>query len=95
MYPGITIGIKENERNGFGIFPNPSKGTFTVTDQEITGKVMIQVFTVDGLEVYRNGYEGLNKSFKENIDLRNLAKGVYMIRLTTTTSVKSGKLVFY
>jgi subtilisin-like proprotein convertase family protein len=67
------------EINDFVLYPNPNKGDFTVrfTSANTTGVVVV-VNDMLGRKIYENKFE--NKGdFNENIQLKNVAAGVYLV----------------
>ena len=57
------------------IFPNPNQGTFTIkTNEQIT---KVEIYNYEGKLIY------LQEDSNTNIDLKNLAKGAYILELTT------------
>lgn len=70
------VGISEYTENNFSIYPNPAKEVLTLELTQISNKS----FTItDGIgKVIR---KGTISSHKQDIDVSNLAKGVYIIRI--------------
>ncbi len=71
--------IGENELKLVSVYPNPSTGTVTIASGEINLNG-IQVFNALGQVVYElNGIQ----TAKQELNLNNMAKGVYTIRILT------------
>jgi len=71
---------------GMKFFPNPNRGSFRITTEQVLGEdeIMIQVFNTFGQEIFErpiNGKEKLN----EEIELRNAANGIYLILVSTNS----------
>jgi hypothetical protein len=70
------VGIQSLTNAGITIYPNPSNGIFTVnSDSKILEAVSI--FDVFGKEIYRT----IEKTQKLKIDISNLSKGTYLLRI--------------
>ncbi|MDF3026886.1 MAG: hypothetical protein K0S23_1193 [Fluviicola sp.] len=71
--------IGENELDLISVYPNPSTGSITIHSGEVNLNA-IKVFNALGQVVYE--VNGL-KTVKQDVDLRNMAKGVYTLRVLT------------
>ena len=76
-----TTGISDENKmtQTISIYPNPSKGIFSISLEGVKGDIQIKVFDLRGKE-YSN-FE-LNGSTSKQIDLRNLPSGVYFINFS-------------
>lgn len=74
---GLSVG--ENEWNAVSVYPNPSTGLVTISSENVTLN-SVQVFNALGQVVYE--IKGLQTG-KEELDLRNMAKGVYTLHILT------------
>jgi len=82
-------GIEDiTDDNLLSIYPNPSKGIFTIS-QNNTIKSEIEVFNTIG-ELY---YKTTTISSKTTIDLSELPKGIYLVRATDTNKVSITKKI--
>ena len=75
----ITKGTNENKDKAISIYPNPSNGIFNISIEGIIGDIQIKVFDLRGKE-YSN-FE-LSGSTSTQLDLTDLAAGVYFIRFS-------------
>ncbi|TSJ45012.1 M43 family zinc metalloprotease [Fluviicola chungangensis] len=71
--------IAENELDFITVYPNPSTGSFTISSG-VVNLNSIKVFNALGQVVYE--ISNLQDS-KQDVDLKNMAKGVYTIRVLT------------
>ncbi len=71
--------ISENELDLISVYPNPSTGLITIHSGEVNLNA-VKVFNAQGQVVYE-----LNnlQTVKQDVDLRNMAKGVYTLRVLT------------
>ncbi|GAB4333353.1 MAG: hypothetical protein Kow00127_24830 [Bacteroidales bacterium] len=86
-------GIGESDQKLFALVPNPSSGLFFVTSADnnfpVTG---VRVFDSKGRPVYYSVPAGGNSN-EVKIDGSTWPAGIYLVRITTTGSVISRKLV--
>jgi hypothetical protein len=80
MYAGV--GLVENEIEDLNIFPNPTNGTTTIKLKKFAGQELNLVITNTVGEVVRQEAV-INSNGNIVLDLSNLAKGVYMLDVTT------------
>jgi hypothetical protein len=75
------------------IFPNPNSGKFVL---EVSGNkannLEVEIYSASGQMVYYNAYEQLS-FIREEVDLGNLAGGVYFLTLKTEKGASKYKLI--
>jgi len=76
-----TVSVDEIA-NSFNLYPNPSTGAFTVELDNLAGKTLIEVSNAAGKIVYSE-YANASKS---NIDLENIANGIYVVTISNATA---------
>jgi len=76
-------GIQENpELVGFNVYPNPSEGLYTFEfDNASMENYLIEIFDVDGRSVYNTSTDA--EFVKEVIDIREEARGVYLMKINS------------
>lgn len=74
-----NVSVDELLHSSFNVYPNPSNGQVTVTLDEQFANSAITVIDLTGREVYNNT---INSSV-QGFDLSHLAKGRYMINVST------------
>jgi hypothetical protein len=85
---GVTsVSSQVKSAQEVSIFPNPNNGTFSVQGENIQ---QITVFDVTGKEVFA---EKINNQVLSTIQLSNVSKGVYLVRILTTDGVTTKKVV--
>jgi len=73
------------------LYPNPSNGQFTITNNSDLQKDMqIDIFNIQGKQVFSAICQ--NKNI-EKIDLSSFAKGIYMVKIQTELGYTTKKLV--
>ena len=75
----ITKRSIENNEETILIYPNPSTGIFNISIEGVIGAIQIKVFDLRGKEY--SDFE-LNGSVSKQIDLTDLATGVYFLSIT-------------
>ena len=72
----------ENVKETISIFPNPSDGIFNISIEGVSGRIQIKVFDVQGNDYRLFEIEGTRNMTTEQLDLKDLAAGVYFIRFS-------------
>jgi hypothetical protein len=76
------------------VYPNPSSGLFSI---ELKGfneeKLNVSVYNAQGQLVYQRAYEASSKHQNFKLDLREMAKGVYTLRLESKSINHVEKLI--
>ena len=92
----ILTGI-ENGLNGndfISVFPNPNTGIFNL---KISGiqlqEAKINSISLDGSSVFQDQLGNLKGGFEKQIDLSNLADGIYFLQVNTGTETVIRKLI--
>jgi len=95
----LISGVDEvnNDVNLF-IYPNPSSGNFLVEllNGFIAGEISIDVVNVIGQQVFSSSesrYIGNSSPFKKEIDLSDIARGVYFIEIKTEKEFMRKKIL--
>ncbi|MCX6245847.1 MAG: C10 family peptidase [Bacteroidetes bacterium] len=91
----VTVGTNEQKAfEDFSIFPNPTSGLLNVhfTMNEVQS-VRIEVLSLKGELVYSQNYGSVSGSFDKQIDLSSLAKGVYILKMTSDQGITNNKIV--
>ena len=73
LYDPAAAGIDKTEQINLSVFPNPSKGKFTVNNESVGNKY--QITNILGQQVMR----GIINSKAEKLDLTSQAPGTYML----------------
>jgi hypothetical protein len=86
----LPLSANDFEKSKITIYPNPSDGiyNFNLTVQDID--TQIQVFNLLGEQVYSSILSGKQEN---KIDLSNLAKGCYLVKLSNSESITTQKLI--
>jgi PKD repeat protein len=90
VIPSIPTGINSDHgNNSFYIFPNPSSDYITLKLSQNTTKASIKIYNLLG-EIK---YTSIISSPETNIDIADLAKGIYVVEVATEKNVMREKFV--
>jgi hypothetical protein len=90
-----TLGIGNNgEGVGITLYPNPNNGKFTLTlNANGNHEVNIVIYNSTGIEVYSENGLKISGEMTKNIDLSNLSKGIYHLRVAGESGSVVKKIV--
>jgi hypothetical protein len=89
-----TASVKELDFEGFNLFPNPTKGEFTLNLKVVeTDKVSVQLFDVRGRLVGEKKYYNTVTDFTERISFDKASSGLYLLKVTTGKKQTTRKLI--
>lgn len=87
------LSIDENQTIGFSMYPNPTRGSFTIQMGEtLTEKINVGVYDMSGRLVFDKNYAS-NGSLEETITLNSLQSGVYLVSVTDGARKEVKKLI--
>jgi PKD repeat protein len=92
-----TTGITQLDNDCFfTVYPNPNDGNFFVSfDVAEKDTYVVKMISVLGALVYQESLTDFNGSYSKQMNLNDIAKGVYLISLSTTHSELVKKIVLY
>ena len=66
----------------FALYPNPNNGTFAIQfNSNSSSTVRVEVFDIEGRLIFDKEYEN-SGVFSENVELRGVQAGLYLVRIT-------------
>lgn len=75
------------------IYPNPSNGEFNLNiDSKTANNYTVEVINAQGKMVYTSSLKGSN-TYNEKINISQLAKGVYMVRIKSDNNVTVKRVI--
>jgi hypothetical protein len=84
-----TLGLAGNTKeNMISIYPNPSSDVLNVT---VASKAKVQILDLNGKSI--GAVKNVNANEKQVIDVKNLAAGVYMVKIYNDKFVKTQRVV--
>lgn len=84
------VGISDIETSAFGVFPNPSSGLINIRLKESFKEFAIRITNASGKTVFSETRSGNSQLIQLEL---GLAKGIYMLTLTSGTDTFSKQLV--
>ena len=86
----VVTGIYENKQNleNVSVYPNPANNQVTIS-RDVTDKMDIQLIDVTGKLIFRK--EIISSEFK--LDVSDLMRGIYLLRLNSENKTSTTKLV--
>jgi len=88
-----VLGVNNYVFDDFNVYPNPSNGNFMVTFRsEDTGDVDIVVYDLLGRKIVDHTYKNQLNSFEQNMNLGQLAGGIYILSVKRANKMSSHKI---
>ncbi len=85
----VCVGINNAySANNLKVYPNPSNGVFAIAGNFTGENVNVAVYSIAGKEVFANEFNNNNTNFSANINVPNLQKGIYLIKVSSENSVQ-------
>lgn len=78
------------------LYPNPNNGDFIIkmnSKNNVANNVKIKIYDVSGRSVYDIEFNEVSGFFKENIEVKNLKPGVYIVNISQGSSSSSRKML--
>ena len=95
LYNNINVGIEKQTANvpAFSLSPNPSNGEFNLSIRsEQSEQMQLTIRDMEGKLVYNEALN-VNGNFNKTMNLSELSKGVYFLRLQNDKESKVEKLI--
>ena len=87
-----TLATHTGSKLGLGLFPNPATNTVRFDVPEL-GNVQLEAFTAEGRLVLKSTGTVAQLNQQLNQGMGSMASGIYMLRVTGTQQVYTGRLV--
>ena len=89
-----TAATEELAFKGFNLFPNPTKGAFTLNLKLAnTDKVSVQLYDVRGILITEKNYYNTEVDFSERIFFEKAASGLYVLKVINGNKQTTRKLI--
>lgn len=87
--------VRDTVNQSFNIYPNPNQGYFKIEANNLNSpSVTIEFINLVGQSVYRREYFGLEeKGLYEKVNLLDMPKGVYIIKITGENISESKRVI--
>jgi hypothetical protein len=90
----VTASIDDIAFEGFNLFPNPTKGAFTLALKVInTDKVSVQLYDIRGRLIDEKNYYNTFTNFSEDIFFEKASSGLYLLKVTNGNKQTARKLM--
>ncbi len=87
------VGLAENIlANGVSVYPNPNSGTFIVSVNMNVDELTLEMLDLQGRVVCYAMENNIQAGFTKQLNMENVANGVYMLRITTSKEQVSLKV---
>jgi len=91
-----TVSIVDFSFEEFVIYPNPSKDIFTISLKPLISEdINITLYDIGGRILIQKKFTDLKTRFKEELNLKNLAAGVYILNVQQGPAKISKKMIKY
>jgi hypothetical protein len=78
----------------FEVYPNPSNGVFNLAINKMTNAdVRIFISDIQGKVIFESVDSNTNTQFNKEINLTKYSKGIYYIKLSSSTTIKVAKII--
>jgi hypothetical protein len=84
--------IEISKSNTISLYPNPNSGNFYLKTGDLDDNLQIMIIDINGKIIYDKEFLSTAKSVI-HIDLNDIAKGIYTIKITTKNEIKVGSLI--
>jgi hypothetical protein len=91
--PCTGVPVQPDGRLSLYINPNPARGSVTVNIGGLKEQGQLSLMGMDGRNYLSVLVEPSNGSIEKQLDLSNFSNGVYLVKLKTTTTLLTEKLV--
>ena len=89
---GAKLATVKNEFNTFSVYPNPSKGTITLS-LSTNSDVKVSLFDISGRNIYAKSFNNSDLSFNQELKFNTLSKGIYLLNVESDGKKASKKLI--
>jgi photosystem II stability/assembly factor-like uncharacterized protein len=87
----VSINEQKIQNSNIEIFPNPADEFINIIlDKNIESEIIVGIYNMQGKNVFTKKYHQANSV---NIDVNNLLKGVYMVKVVTGKDILTQKLI--
>lgn len=84
-------GLGNNTKNSFSLYPNPATDVVTITPNgSVTGTINVAVVNMLGETVMQKQLDGINSY---NLNIGNLATGMYVLKISNGVQAATSKIV--
>ena len=94
-YYNSTDGIDENEfLNSLNVFPNPAENLLNVNFSSNTPQnILLTISTITGQTIYKQQIDSFTGAYSKTIDLTDISKGIYLLKVVSEKGTVNKKVV--
>jgi len=85
-----ALGISDFNNSKIALFPNPSNGVFNISADVLSGTSEVNLFDLNGRNVYQSTTENLKN---ESLDFTHLQNGIYLLTIKNNNEIYTKKLI--
>jgi photosystem II stability/assembly factor-like uncharacterized protein len=87
----VSINEPKPSKSNFNLYPNPATNRITIsTDKLLSGETTISVINISGQQLIQAIFRNQDKF---EMDVSNLAKGIYLVKIQNNVGIETKKLV--
>lgn len=91
---GVVEDSRKLELEGLNFFPNPNDGRFRLRFRlEEEGPLSINVYDMEGKDIYKRNFSRFGGIYSETIDLRGNEEGLYLLEIASGKNRLTRKIV--
>lgn len=89
-----TLAVDDlNDNNSFAVYPNPSKGVFTIQFMAKSNEFSYSVYSMDGKQIVNKSVKNIQGKVNQQLDLSHLPSGTYLLQINNGSEKISKKLI--
>lgn len=92
QFSTTALANEEFLQNQLSLYPNPTKGSFTIEFKDLTNSYSVEVFDITGKVIYENNY-AQSSNLVQVINLDKPASGVYFVNIKSDRGLVTKKLI--
>ncbi|NDP28120.1 MAG: T9SS type A sorting domain-containing protein [Flavobacterium sp.] len=90
----VSLSVDKLSLSNFALYPNPSKGQFNIQfSSQSDNDVTISIHDLLGRKVFKNKYNKTGSEFNENVQLKNVTSGVYLLTVEDGDRKEEKKII--
>jgi hypothetical protein len=90
----FPMGIPEDHNYQLAVFPNPAGNKTTIMFEDNSSQnIVVEIMNISGQKVFSEELTNFNGKYNRAIDLGQQASGVYLLQITTNSSVVHHKII--
>ena len=81
----LGIASQKMEEENISVYPNPTSNIFNIEyeNNKTKGTLLLSIINMQGKSVYKESFNDFNGKLNKQINLHNLAKGIYYIEVVS------------